>query len=377
MDFWEFMLARKQGGGGSSGGGGSGGGGGAAEEWIGDGNTHLWISLPEGRTSPMLGLAVNGTVTVDWGDGSSPDVLTGTSVYGYIWTPNHEYGKAGDYVITLTADGEMGINGDGLSSKSAILRFSSDSADNLNQVYACALKKVELGNSVTRIGGYAFSHCFSLAEINISESVTSVENYAFAYCYSLKSAVIPNSVTTLGSNAFFYCYSLTNVKISNNITTIGSNTFKYCYSLAKVEMPDNIISIGKDAFSNCHILSVNMPDSVTTIGDYAFYNCYLLPSINIPSKATSVGSYAFGSCYSFTYVNVPKSLTTISANLFNGCYGMKVVDFSSHAAVPALKAVSAFNNIAADCEIRVPAALVDEWKAATNWSSLASKIVGV
>ena len=38
---------------------------------------------------------------------------------------------------------------------------------------------------------------------------------------------------------------------------------------------------------------------------------------------------------------------------------------------------NAFNNISADCEIRVPAALADEWKAATNWSTYADHIVGV
>ena len=30
-----------------------------------------------------------------------------------------------------------------------------------------------------------------------------------------------------------------------------------------------------------------------------------------------------------------------------------------------------------DCEIRVPAALVDAWKAATNWATYADHIVGV
>ena len=30
--------------------------GGSTDEWIGDGNTHIWITLYEGRTSPMLGV---------------------------------------------------------------------------------------------------------------------------------------------------------------------------------------------------------------------------------------------------------------------------------------------------------------------------------
>jgi hypothetical protein len=56
---------------------------------------------------------------------------------------------------------------------------------------------------------------------------------------------------------------------------------------------------------------------------------------------------------------------------------MKFYDFSKHTAVPTLAATNSLNKIPADCEIRVPAALVDEWKAATNWSTYADYIVGV
>ena len=44
---------------------------------------------------------------------------------------------------------------------------------------------------------------------------------------------------------------------------------------------------------------------------------------------------------------------------------------------PTLSNTNAFTDIPADCEIRVPAALYDEWIAATNWSTYASKIVAV
>ena len=33
-----------------------------------DGKTRIYISLDEGRLSPYLGFAINGTATVDWGD---------------------------------------------------------------------------------------------------------------------------------------------------------------------------------------------------------------------------------------------------------------------------------------------------------------------
>ena len=78
-----------------------------------DGKTRIYIHLEEGRTSPMLGVCPNGTVTVDWGDGTEPDTLTGTCVSTVKWTPTHEYGAAGDYVLKLTVSGSVrfaGIN---------------------------------------------------------------------------------------------------------------------------------------------------------------------------------------------------------------------------------------------------------------------------
>jgi hypothetical protein len=50
-------------------------------------------------------------------------------------------------------------------------------------------------------------------------------------------------------------------------------------------------------------------------------------------------------------------------------------DFSQSSAVPSLADTYAFTNSPSDCKIIVPDALYDEWKAATNWSSYASKIV--
>ena len=205
-----------------------------------DGKTRIYIRLEEGRTSPMLGVCPNGTVTVDWGDGTTPDTLTGTSTTTVKWTPNHAYAAPGEYVIKLTVDGTMGFYGESPSAMhSAILRYSS-SADNRNQAYQNSVQKIETGNSVTSIGRAAFNFCYSLASITI-------------------------------------------------------------------------------------------PNSVTSIGTYAFYNCY---------------------CVAF-------------------------YDFSNHTSIPTLANANVFSDIATDCQIRVPASLVDTWKAATNWSTYASHIVGV
>ena len=297
-----------------------------------DGKTRIYIHLEDGRTSPMLGCCPNGTVTVDWGDGTEPDTLTGTSTSTVQWTPTHEYGAAGDYVIKLTVEGSVEFAGDWLSNaESYLLRFS-DGADGRNKVYQNAIKKIEIGDSVTSIGGYAFFNCCSLTSATIPVGVTSIGGYAFQYCYSLSAITIPDGVTALGNNEFQDCYSLFAITIPDSVTTMYSNVFRNCKSL----------------------LSPMIPDGVTTIGNSILRDCYSLSTITIPDGVTSISNGAF----------------------YN-CYGVRYYDFTRHTTVPTLSNTDAFNGIAADCEIRVPAALADEWKAATNWATYADYIVGV
>ena len=320
-----------------------------------DGKTRIYIHLEDGRTSPMLGCCPNGTVTVDWGDGTEPDTLTGTSVSTVKWTPTHEYSAAGDYVIKLSVNGKVGLAGSNSSDQySYLLRYSSG-VDTRNQVYQNAIQMVEIGDSVTSINISAFSHCYSLSSITIPDSVTSISGFTFRSCYSLSSITIPDGVTSIDDSAFRSCYSLPSITIPNGVTSIGNYAFSSCYSLSSITIPDSVISIKISAFSFCYSLpSITIPNGVTSIGSSTFYGCYTLPSITIPNGVTQINTSAF----------------------YN-CYGVRYYDFTRHTAVPTLSNTNAFNNISADCEIRVPAALADEWKAATNWSTYANHIVGV
>jgi hypothetical protein len=331
-------------------------GGGGDENWIGDGNTHIWISLPEGRTSPMLGVCPNGTVTVDWGDGTAPDTLTGTKLYSAVFTPNHEYAAPGDYVITLTCDGEMALNGSGSNGWGTYMLMHTSASDYRNYIYANAIQKVEVGNCVTWLRERPFHSCDFLKSVFIPDSVTSIPNYAFMGCKDLESIVMPSRASSDNTN----------------------NLFDSCCNLKSVVIPDGITSIGVNAFNDCYALeSVVIPDSVTSINGNAFRNCYHLKSIVIPNSLTNIPSGMFYSCRSLESIVIPGSVTQIGSNAFNNCYGCTYYDFTQHTAVPTLSSVDAFSYNAPDCQIRVPAALYDEWIAATNWTTYASNIVAV
>ncbi|MDE6059592.1 MAG: leucine-rich repeat protein, partial [Clostridia bacterium] len=67
-----------------------------------------------------------------------------------------------------------------------------------------------------------------LTELNIPDSVTLIGQYAFSGCDSLTSVTIPDSVTKIGSSAFSGCSGLTSVTIPDSVTSIGSSAFYGC-----------------------------------------------------------------------------------------------------------------------------------------------------
>ena len=314
-----------------------------------DGDTRLYIRIAtEGRMDVPLywSQTVANGVSIDWGDGSAIQTFTGTGNKN----TTHTYAKHGDYVIRLkVTSGILGL-GDGSSSNCVM-----GSTGNNGIVYCNMLQKIEIGSSVADIRIEAFNNCSSLASVSIPSGVTSIGFYAFNNCLSLASVSIPSSVTSIGGNAFNNCLSLASVSIPSGVTSIGFYAFSYCPSLASVSIPSSVTSIGGNAFNSCSSLaSVSIPSGVTSIGDNAFSYCSSLASVSIPSGVTSIGFYAF-----------------------SYCFGMAIYDFTHHTSVPTLENVNAFQNIPSDCVIKVPSSLLSAWKAATNWSTYASQIVGV
>ena len=242
------------------------------------------------------------------------------------------------------------------------------------------LTSIVIPNSVTSIGNYAFSGCSGLTSIVVAEgnakydsrencnaiieketntlvvgckntiipnSVTSIGGSAFSGCSGLTSIEIPNSVTSIGENAFYgtawynnqpngvvyagnflYKYkgnmpSNTSIKINEGTLGIAAGAFYACSGLTSIEIPNSVTSIGYGAFSGCSgLTSIEIPNSVTSIEYWVFENCSGLTSIEIPSSVTSIGSSAFSSCSGLTSIEIPNSVTSIGKDAFARCSGL-------------------------------------------------------
>ena len=276
-------------------------------------------------------------------------------------------------------------------------------------LYCGNLASVTLGNNVTTIGEGAFDEC-GITSVTIPNSVTSIGEGAFQYCSGLTSIVvnsgnsvydsrnncnaiietatntliqgcqntiIPNNITSIGNWAFNHCIGLTSVTIPNSVTTIGDGAFGGCSGLTSIIIPNNVTSISGYTFSSCSSLtSVTIPNSVTTIGINSFSSCSSLTSVTIPDSVTSIDNYAFRECTGLTSITIGSGITSIGDGAFGGCSGLTSITIQATTPPSTPWAASTFYG-SNDCPIYVPSASVAAYKAATNWSSIESRIQAI
>ena len=183
-----------------------------------------------------------------------------------------------------------------------------------------SLTSITLPDSITSIKYGAFCHCTSLTSINIPSSVNYIEPNVFSGCSSLTTISIPSSITEITEYAFMACSSLSSIIIPNSVVSISDNAFAGCTSLTSIVIPDSVTSIGPNVFWGCHSLkNVTLSSNLNLISDYAFYDCPSLKSVVIPDGVTAIGRYAFYGCSSLKSVVIPGSVTSIHREAFYNC----------------------------------------------------------
>lgn len=313
-----------------------------------DGKTHVFINIPADDPSYETTLyfghtTASGQTVIDWGDGSPTETASGESAAEH----SHTYANPGRYDVTLdTVSGIMDIHSSG--SGRTDLHFSG--RGNIAR-HITSIERIHLSNNVT-IGAYAFNYCMSLKNITIPNNVTSIGEYAFYYCVSLQIITIPSNVATIQMGVFQYCENLTSVSIPNGVTNIGPYAFQYCYQLKAVTIPHSVVSLDTSAFASAYSLqSLVIADSATNIGATAFNSCYCLRDVIVPNSVMDIGSYAFNNCYSIV------------------CFHFK------SEVPPTLSNTNAFINLPTDTVFYVPAASLEAYKTANNWSTYADRMV--
>lgn len=221
----------------------------------------------------------------------------------------------------------------------------------------------------------------SPVNVHLPENVTLLKDYSFYENNNMISINLPNSITDIGEHAFENCPNLVIPSLPNGLTKIGYYSFKGCSKLALTSLPSNVTLIDTSAFEGCTDLALtSLPSGLTTIKWQAFTGCANLAITEIPSGVTTLDRLVFAECTNLNHITFLGDITSLATNgtypTFRGNTNLSYVSFPNVTKVP---------NICSgefrDSPIRlgtgyvyVPDNLVDSFKAATNWSTIADQI---
>ena len=272
-------------------------------------------------------------------------------------------------------------------------------------------------NKLTTIGNWAFYSCTKLPTIDLS-NVTSIGNYAFSNCLLLDNLTFNDNLTMIGYKAFdnttwynkqstgiiklgkvlYTCKGALadkNITISEDVVYITQECFSGQSNIETISLNNNVTTLNKNVFSNCTNLKSISLDNITILQDVdqseIFLNCTSLTSVVLNNSITLLPPACFKSCTSLTTINLDNiqilkdtcfykcpsltkitlsKVTNINDSVFAYCTGLQYVKITA-TTIPTIHPL-AFNFTT--CNIYVPDTLVDSYKVATNWSSLASRI---
>jgi hypothetical protein len=116
---------------------------------------------------------------------------------------------------------------------------------------------------------------------------------------SLSSINIPQSVTTIGSYAFDGCFNLKSVKIFGAVTELQEGCFESC-PITELVLPTTLKKIGPSALNSLMVESLVLPSGLYFIGDNAI-NSASIKNITLPSTVSYIGSRAITIAYAATF----------------------------------------------------------------------------
>lgn len=265
------------------------------------------IDIPLGRdvSVAVKSNANSNSITVDWGDSSTPDTQTANNNVSVTFT--HTYSSAGEYHIKLTHSGKV------TTEKRLVY------AGNLDPAGISYVKDIFIG---TNVGFPSNAFRYFTANIGLGYGLTGTSASLFCDQF-FEGIVLPKGYLS---------------------TTGNSNWFSGCQTAKYISLPESFVGSGRNyVFSNCKSLRKACTDDSET------WN-----------------SGVFNSCYSLARINVPACVTAIKASTFADCFALLELHFYG-STPPTVENSNAFYRLPDSCKIYVPSGKLSDYTTASSY----------
>ena len=86
--------------------------------------------------------------------------------------------------------------------------------------------KINLPDSMQKIGYATFNKCTSLTHISLPAKLKEIPENGFGWCLALESITLAEGLEVIGTDAFVQCTKLKSIEIPSTVTSIN-NAFRF------------------------------------------------------------------------------------------------------------------------------------------------------
>ena len=228
----------------------------------------------------------------------------------------------------------------------------------------CAVRWIELPNSIRLLDAYAIMRAKSLEGITLPDSIEEIGQSAFLYSaqdLGIEELTLPKNVHRLGAGAFYGCnikkltvqgdfkweddwlndnpfYYINGLSAIENanpnfsvadgmmLSADGKILFRCVNDSTKIIVPEGTEIIAQGAFYDRRLMeTVVLPNSLKTICRDAFSQCSMLDDVILPEGTEFIGQEAFCLCSNLKRISLPRSMKEIERYAFEMCNNLKEV----------------------------------------------------
>ena len=226
--------------------------------------------------------------------------------------------------------------------------------------YRNCVKEITVPETVTETGYFCFRYSPTLTILNLPESLIVLDDFAISRNYALKEINFGSKLEKIGVGGLSRNIGLESIELPDSLTSINeqlspqytmvemnyetTGLLMGCTSLKNVYL-GNVDGIPNRTFLNTAIESIQIPNTVKSIEQFAFYNCSSLKEVTFEenSNCKFIGMYSFSGCTSLENIVIPNSVERLGESAFQNCSYLKSVIFEEGSKCTLIDKL-AFNN---------------------------------